>query len=272
MNQLKVGLIGCGTIGNILAKAIDGWEDYELAVIFDIKMKAAKNLYERMNKKPKIAPNFNEFLKEEKKLVVEAAIYKAVKDYGKKILETSDLMVMSTAAFVIYPELYSQLGNIAKEKGRKIFLPSGAVVGIDGIKSARDKIEEVTLITTKNPKSIEQTKYLTDRGIHLKDIQEKTVIFEGSAKEAPRYFPKNLNVASTLSFSGIGFEKTRVILIADPNIKENKHEIIAKGLFGEFKTQAKNIPSHSNPKTSYLAAFSAIATLQKINDPFQIGT
>ncbi|MCP8310053.1 MAG: aspartate dehydrogenase [Candidatus Methylarchaceae archaeon HK02M1] len=272
MKKLRVGLIGCGTIGNILARAIDNWEYYQLVVIFDIKMEAAKKLHERMKKKPKIAHDFGEFLKEDKDLVVEAAFYNAVKDYSRKILETSDLMVMSTAAFVIYPELYSQLGRIAREKGRKIYLPSGAIVGIDGVRSAKGEIEEVTLITTKNPKSIEQTEYLTNKGIYLEDLKNRTVIFKGSAKEASSYFPKNLNVASTLSFSGIGVEKTKVVLVADPAIKENKHEILVRGAFGEFRTQAKNIPSPGNPKTSYLAALSAIATLHKINEPFQIGT
>ena len=85
-------------------------------------------------------------------------------------------------------------------------------------------------------------------------------------------FPANVNVAASLSLAGIGPEKTKVQIIADPNIKTNIHEIIAEGKFGLLKTRVENIPSPDNPKTSYLAALSAIATLKNITDSIQVGT
>ena len=161
----------------------------------------------------------------------------------------------------------------AMKKKRKLYIPSGAVVGIDGVKAASiGKIEEVTLTTIKNPKSIAQTPFLKKKGIDLKKINRKTVLYEGYAKEAVRYFSTNINVAATLSYAGIGPRKTKVRLIADPKVKENIHEIRVKGNFGEIVTRAKNLPSPQNPKTSYLAVLSAIRTLKKILEPVQLGT
>jgi len=272
MKKYRIGLIGCGAIGTVLAREVDKRKDYKLAIIFDVEMKKAKELYKQLAKKPKIANTIDKFLTEEKDLAVEAAAYQAVNEYGEKILESSDLMIMSTAAFVIYKKLYSQLKKKALSLGRKIYLPSGAIVGIDGVKSVKEMIEEVTLKTIKNPKSIEQTDYLNNKGIYLKGLKKKTIIFKGTAKKAAYHFPKNLNIAATLSFCGVGYEKTNVIFIADPNVKENIHEIFVRGLFGEFRTQTKNMPSPDNLKTSYLACLSAIAMLFDIKNPFQIGT
>lgn len=270
--KLRIGLIGCGAIGNVLARAVDKAEGFRLVAIYDQKSEKAQELQRRLQRKPKIARSFKEFLAEKKDLTVEAAAYPAVAEYGKKILEGSDLMIMSTAAFVIYPNLYSQLKETAAKAGRKIYLPSGAIAGVDGIKSAVGKIDKVILTSTKNPKSIQQTDYLAEKGIILENLKTRTVIFEGSAKEAAHYFPENLNVASTLSLAGVGAEKTKVVFVADPDVAENRHEIKASGAFGEFRAQTKNVPSPDNPRTSFLAALSAAATLYEIAEPFQVGT
>lgn len=97
-------------------------------------------------------------------------------------------------------------------------------------------------------------------------------MYEGPAREAVRKFPANVNVAATLSLAGIGLDKTKVKIVADPEVKNNIHEISVQGDFGELKTRVENVPSPQNPKTSYLAALSAIATLKKITDGVEIGT
>jgi aspartate dehydrogenase len=143
---------------------------------------------------------------------------------------------------------------------------------LDGIKSARDEIERVMIRTIKPPKSLEGAPFFKKRHIELSKIRKPTIIYEGSAEEAARLFPSNINVAASLSLAGIGPRRTKVQIIADPNIKCNVHEITAEGRFGVLKTRAENVPSPDNPKTSYLAALSAIATLKKITEPIQVGT
>jgi len=98
------------------------------------------------------------------------------------------------------------------------------------------------------------------------------ILFEGTASEAVKAFPANVNVAATISLAGIGFEQTRVKIIADPSLSRNVHEITVEGEFGKFSTRVENLPSPENPKTSYLAALSAVSTLKKILNQVQIGT
>ena len=97
------------------------------------------------------------------------------------------------------------------------------------------------------------------------------MIFEGSALEAVKAFPANVNVAATLFLAAEGSE-VWVNVVADPGIHVNRHEIEVEGDFGRISTKVENVPSPKNPKTSYLAALSAIATLRSIVEPVKIGT
>ena len=272
----KIGLIGCGAIGRALAMEIAGERRCELVAVFDVDKGAAGKLGKSLHGSIAIAESFDEFIGYYgMDLVIEAASADVISEHGRTILERSDLMVMSAAAFLIYPGLYEALREEAMRHDRKIYVPSGALVGLDGVKSAAadGTITEVLLTTTKHPRGIEQTEWLTGRGIDLGAMKERTVIFEGPAAEAARLFPKNLNVAATLALAGIGADnKTRVRLVADPGAGRNTHKLIVKGGFGEFETVTRNVPSPANPRTSYLAALSAIATLRAVIDQVRVGT
>ncbi|MBI4708486.1 MAG: DUF108 domain-containing protein, partial [Candidatus Omnitrophica bacterium] len=154
----------------------------------------------------------------------------------------------------------------------QIYLPSGAICGLDGVKSASlGRIDKVTLTTRKPPRSLEGAPYLVSKGINLSQIKQETLLFEGTAEEAIRGFPQNVNVCATLSIAGIGPEKTRVKIITSPFYTSNIHEVEAEGAFGRLTVRTENVPSPQNPKTSYLAALSAIATLKQILEPVKIG-
>ncbi|MEM2995380.1 MAG: aspartate dehydrogenase domain-containing protein, partial [Candidatus Bathyarchaeia archaeon] len=166
-------------------------------------------------------------------------------------------------------ELLKQLINHAQKHNRKIYVPSGAIVGIDNIKSASlGKIYEVTLTTRKPAKSFEDT----HAKLKLDKIKQPTLIYEGAAREAVKLFPTNINVAATLSLAGIGPDKTKVKIIADPTIEDIIHEIHVKGEFGEIETKTISKPFPRNPRTSYIAALSAIATLKKLTENLVVGT
>ncbi|MBA7660637.1 L-aspartate dehydrogenase [subsurface metagenome] len=163
--------------------------------------------------------------------------------------------------------------DLAKKKDCKIYLPSGALAGLDGVKSASvGRIDSITLTTRKPPEGLKGAPYIIRNKIDLDAIIKETVIFEGSANEAVEGFPKNINVSAALSLAGIGAEKTRVRIIADPNLKRNIHEVEVKGEFGRLVSRTENLPSPKNPKTSYLACLSAIATLKGIVSSIKIGT
>jgi aspartate dehydrogenase len=143
---------------------------------------------------------------------------------------------------------------------------------LDGLKSASiGTIERISLTTTKNPKGLEGAPYILQQKIDLRALTQAAVVFEGAASEAVRGFPANVNVAATLSLAARGVP-VHVKIVADPNIHVNRHEIVVEGEFGKIFTKVENVPSPSNPKTSYLAALSAIATLRSIVEPVKIGT
>jgi aspartate dehydrogenase len=169
-------------------------------------------------------------------------------------------------------EFQSDAFRLAKRKNAKIYLPSGAIGGIDALCAANlEDIEEVTLITTKPPSAFADSQYLASKGIDPSEIRVRTEVFSGSASEAVKHFPQNINIAATISLAGIGFEKTRIRLICDPQVATNEHHLMAKGKFGELDVVTRNVPSPKNPKTSYLAALSAISSIKKICGHVWIG-
>ena len=65
---------------------------------------------------------------------------------------------------------------------------------------------------------------------------------------------------------------TKVKIIASPAVKKNIHEIRIVSRAADILTRTENILHPDNPKTSYLAVLSAIATLRQILQPVKIGT
>lgn len=259
---MNLAIIGCGNIGRAIANAIDKEQKLSLIALFDIDPERAKALKEGLKTPPAVFDRIEDLLRDEDiDIVVEAASQDAVKQYGIKILDSEkSLMIMSVGA-VVDDVLFERMKRIAEEKNLQIYIPSGAVLGIDGLKSANmAKIASVTLTTRKNPKSL---------GV---DVKDETIIYDGPAREGVRKYPKNVNVAATLSLAGIGLDETKLRIIADPSVDKNIHEIWVRGDFGVFTVRVENLPSPGNPKTSYLAALSAIATLKKISGAVQIGT
>jgi len=271
--SLGIGLIGCGAIGSVLARAIDDGQagDACLVMVFDKNLEKAKALTQKLKSKPKVAKSFKELLEcENVKLVVEAASQEAVKTYAVEVLRAGkDLMIMSAGALVD-SELTSEINRTAKENSQKVYVPSGAIAGLDGVKaSALGKIERIVLTTRKPLKALGDNAYFKKK---FGSVEKPTIIYEGSAVEACKLFPANVNVAATLSLAGVGAEKTIVRVIADPRLERNVHEIEVVGEFGKLAVHVENVPSIENPKTSYLAALSAIATLKKITEPMIVGT
>lgn len=190
-------------------------------------------------------------------LVVEAASQSAV-PMLLGCLPYCNVMIMSVGALADR-KLLGKLETAAKKYRRRIYLPSGAIGGLDAIASADGKIQSVLLETVKDPKSLGR------------NDSKRTVVFEGSASDACRLYPKNVNVSATLSLAGIGFERTRVRIVSDPKVKRNIHCITIEAESGSMSFRFENEPFAENPKTSALAALSAISRIRKIKEPMQIG-
>lgn len=270
--MLKIGVIGCGAIGSRICMAIDsGIIKARLEAIYDRSGEHCEKLLVSLKNKPGIFPPSDLISKSD--LVVECASQAAVRELGLLVLEQGkDLMVMSSGAFMDQ-DLLNRFIMTAENNGCRIYIPSGAIAGIDGLKSASQAlIQSVILSTFKNPKGLMNAPFIKENNIDIFSFEKRTLIFEGNAKDAVRAFPANVNVAASLSLAGIGSEKTIVRIFVDPAASRNVHEVKVIGDFGDFSCRVENVPSPDNPGTSLLAALSAIATLKKITEPLQIGT
>ncbi len=253
---MRLGIIGCGAIGTDVAKAADTMKDIEKIYLHDSNPAAAMKLCSMM-KKASIQP-VEDFLKDVD-VVFEAASQQAVSQYAAMVLAAGkDIIIMSIGS-LFNDTLRKKLEDTARKNHRKIYLPSGAVCGIDGVLAASiEKLDSVTLVTTKPPASLG------------KSVEERTVIFKGNARDAVKQFPKNINVAACLSLAGVGFDETKVEIVADPVETRISHKILAHGRFGRLRAEVENMPNPNNPQSSYMASLSAIATLRRVLDPLQI--
>ena len=273
INHMKknISIIGCGAIGSELALSVDKMmiENVTISSLLDIKLENAEILKSKLsNNNPIVFNNFSDYIKSDTfkdvDLVVEAASQKALTSYlNPIILLKKDILVMSVGAFA-NPDFFSQVIKNVEKNDINLYVPSGAIAGIDAIKSVRSSISYVTLTTTKNPNSLKDSPFFKKTNLTVDSIKKRTLLFEGSAIEAVQNFPANVNVAALLGLAGIGVEKTKVNVIADPSLRINKHEIKVIGKFGELIVRVKNVPSPTNPKTSYLAILSVIESLRSI--------
>jgi len=275
-----VALIGCGTIGKEIAFAIDSGriKNASIVTLFDKVKSAAYELRSKLHHNdPHIFSDFTEFISsrsfKDTDIVVEAASQDAVNSFCKKIVENGkSLMIMSVGALADQL-LLSELLDKASHNQCHIYVPTGAIAGIDAIRSVRHLIDSVILSTTKSPKALSDAPFFNMAGFDPSKLNQKTVIYEGSAADAVKKFPSNVNVAAVLGLAGVGIENTMVKIIVDPNTDRNQHEITVNGKFGEMTLSVRNIPSPTNPKTSFLAVLSAIECLRSVcDDNIRIGT
>jgi aspartate dehydrogenase len=261
-------------MGTQIALAIDsGKIPATLTHVFDDSKEKSALLVEKLTNKPEIVENSHLLSSNPIDIVVEAASQDAVRDASLSVLQNKkDLMIMSVGA-LLDESIYDILSDACDHFKKTIYLPSGAIAGLDGIKAVKDELESLSITTTKHPRSLKGAKFFENSEINLDQITSSTIIFEGTAKEAVSLFPANINVAALLSLSGIGSEKTGVKIIADPNTDKNTHHILAEGKFGKMTFTIENYPDENNPKTSRLAILSAIETLKKYcSNDIQIGT
>lgn len=266
--KLKVGILGVGSIGQTFANAVDrGRFDAELVAICDQDRARAEGFVAVLSSQPPVV-SMDELI-ERTDLVVEAASQAALAELvPKAIARGRDLLILSVGGLLGHEDWF----RAAAEKGCKINIPSGAIAGLDGIKSASIGRIDCAVLTSRKPAAaLRGTKYVTERGIPVDSMTQETVIFDGTAEEAARAFPTTSNVAASLRLSVDPKVPVRVRVMAVPGGTQNVHEIRVKGEFGELAVDVKNVPSRANPRTSQLAAFSALATLANLTRSLRVG-
>ena len=273
MKRLKIGIVGCGAIGSSLAEAIlrEFSRQAQLCALYDVDPEKSFKLSRRFSPARLIAVKKLSELISRSELVIESASAAASREIARKsLLAGRQVMVMSVGGIAAK---IKELASLAAKHGSALYIPSGAVCGIDGLKAAGiKKIKSVVLTTYKHPRSFKGVGYIREKGINLDRISKDRVIFDGRAKDAVKFFPQNINVAGLFSIAGIGVERTRVRIIASPAVTRNIHEVVIESEAARLVTRTENLLHPDNPKTSYLAVLSAVATLKRIIDPVKIGT
>ncbi|MDR0373165.1 MAG: DUF108 domain-containing protein [Nitrososphaerota archaeon] len=245
MTKKKVGLIGAGAIGTVLAEAITRkLVICDELVVFDVEGSKAEKLRDSFKFPIKTVSDIDELLATKPTVIVEAAGQGAVREYYPKLTASgAEVIIMSTGAL-----LDLQLTP-------KVHFPAGAIGGLDALSAATNAgINEVTLTSRKNPKALGKTN------------TQEALIYEGPAEEAAKLFPREMNVAATLALTAKP-AKIQVRVISDPQVIRNTHEIMVKWRYGEMQLKFANQPHPDNPHTSALAAWATIRLLQNLLNP-----
>ncbi len=269
MKRAKIGIIGCGVIGSAVAKAIRKKfpKDAVVAYVCDCDRSKAVRLCRAVGGSARVS-SLGDLIRRSD-VVIEAAsaavsgevVRKSLK-HGKKVL------VMSVGGLLAVKNLFT----LAKQSRGRVWIPSGAISGVDGLNAAAQAgVQRVRLRTRKPPAGLRGAPYFKTRKFPVLRGNEERCVFRGNALRAAKAFPQNINVASVLSLAGIGPKKTRVEIWTSRKYSANQHEVTVEGDFGSLKTVTTNIPSPENPKTSYLAVLSLITVLKKIFSPIEIG-
>ncbi|MGE4275223.1 MAG: aspartate dehydrogenase [Candidatus Methanomethylophilaceae archaeon] len=260
---MRLLIMGCGFIGSTIAKAADAMDEVDSILLLDSSSEKVNQLVGELSKAE--ASDGLEAGLRSCDLFIEAASQAAARATLPLALgQGKDCMVMSVGTFV---DDDFRLGMFAQAKrtGAHVYIPSGAICGLDGLRSASmSDLDEVELITIKGPDSMAGVPYLLEKGVDVHSFTAATLVFQGTAREAVRAFPRNVNVAATVSLLGVGFDRTNVKIVVDPSTRCNSHELIVRGRFGEMHCQTRNHHSPDNPATSYLAGLSAVSALRRI--------
>ena len=253
--MIKIGLLGCGNIARIIAKHRAG---VDIVAIYDRIPERVATLSSQLSD-VRACNDFQSFINSNFDMVVEAASIDAVFEYAEEVLKHGkDLIVLSVGAFA--NEAFKRhITDLALASGNKIHISSGALFGLDNLKVGQiSALHKLLLRTTKHPSSLKL------------DLTERTLLFKGTAAECIKLFPRNVNVAVSVSLAA--GKEADVELWADPEATRNTHEVFIEGEFGEATISIQNVPSPDNPATSYLAALSILTLLKNIDNPLVIGT
>ena len=271
---MKIGLIGCGTIGSYLLQQIRSQPDLglEVAVVCGrsdtSKGRALVEEYEI----PWITEPAD-ILKAGVDAVVEAASHEALATAGTMCLKKGIDLVPVSVGSLVDSSLLNSLKKAAVEGKATMHIPSGGIGGMDALQAACIAgVEKVVMTSRKMPRAWKGIPYVEALGVELESLKEPYLLYEGPARDCVKEFPQNINIAAVLSLSGVGFDRTVIRILADPSVVFNTHEIEWEGTAGKCRIVLENVPVPDNPKTTYLAALSVLGTLRRIKASYRVGT
>jgi aspartate dehydrogenase len=264
----RVAVVGLGPIGRKVVEALDkGIDGLVLAAVSVQDPTKHRDFLAGLSKPPAILPI--DGLADIADLVIECAPAKLVRSIVAPFVSRGKTAVVLSAGALLENE---DLIALAKQNGGQIVVPTGALIGLDAVTAAAEgNILSVRMVTRKPVKGLVGAPYLVANNIDIEGITEPLRVFEGTAREAAKGFPANLNVAVALSLAGLGPDRTRLEIWADPALTRNVHRMEVDSDSARFSMSIENIPSE-NPKTGRITALSVIAYLRKQRSALRVGT
>lgn len=268
--SLAVAVAGLGSIGLRVARALDeGVTGFRLAAVASSSVARAEAAVSGFRSTPRVAAL--DALPQGADIVIEClppAVFPVLAEHVFASAP-SYFLVVSAGALLSADDIATR----AAAAGVRVVVPSGAVSGLDSLRAAREiGLKTVRLVTRKPPRSFGTSVTIDGAQVMTASITQPLKLFQGSAREAVRLFPKNINVAATVSLAGLGPDATEVEIWADPDVSGNCHEMHLQSLGGAAKSAAVNLPDVHNPASSAITAFSVLAALRRLNDPISVGS
>ena len=265
-----VGIGSLGTVGLEVARRIDAGEidGLTLRAVSARDHARARNRMRGFRSPVEVVAAGE--LAERADIVVECAPAAVFRDIAEPVVRAGKTLVAISAGALLD---HADLVETARATGAQIVVPSGAVMGLDAVRGAAESgIASVTMITRKPPGGLAGAPHLVEHGIDVNDLDAPLKVFEGSARDGARGFPANVNVAAALGLAGVGPERTRLEIWADPGVTRNTHEIRLEAETVRFQLRIENVPSEENPRTGRSVAPSVVAALRRFVAPLVVGT
>jgi aspartate dehydrogenase len=266
--NLRVAVVGLGAIGIRVVEALDrGIDGLVLAAVSVQNPEKHRGRLTSLMRTPAILPI--EGLIDVADIVIECAPAKLLRSIVAPFVTSRKTAIVLSAGALLENE---DLIDLARQNGGQIVVPTGALIGLDAVVAAAvGTIHSVRMVTRKPVTGLAGAPYIVENNIDIERITEPLKIFDGTAREAAKGFPANLNVAVALSLAGIGPDRTMLEIWADPALTRNVHRVDVVSDSASFSMSIENIPSE-NPKTGLITALSVIAYLRKQYAPLRVGT
>jgi len=269
---MRIALLGAGTIARLVLDhvrkgALPGIEVTGVAGRTSHGAKLAAEFGLRFT------TSVDELLAAKPTAVLEAASHEAVRLHLVPMLSAGISVIVLSAGALAADDLRKAAEAAAAASGATLYVPSGGIGGLDALKAAcAAGVEEVSIRVAKPPAAWRKIPYVEALGIDLERSSEAVTLFDGRARDGVPHFPQNVNIAAVLSLAGIGFDRTRLQVVADPGLTHNTHTIRVAGKTGRFTILLENVASPDNPKTAWLACYSALAALKEFRASARYGT
>jgi aspartate dehydrogenase len=272
---MRVAILGGGTIARLFLEHIrrgDLGRDVEVIAIAG-RSAASRGRTLATEYGVSFVTDLASLIAERPDVVVEAASHDAVRAYCEPLLTKGIAVIVLSGGALCDDGLRASLERAATATGTLLYVPSGGIAGLDALKAACVAgVDDVQITVMKPPGAWKKIPYVEQLGIDLDRLNEARTLYEGAARAGVPLFPANVNIAAVLSMAGIGFDRTRLKVVADPALKYNTHVIEIRGRTGNISIKVENVPAPDNPKTAWLACYSALAALKLAKSPIRYGT